>query len=148
VLCAAPHDLYPMIVDHDEIEALLAQTDRLVTETDDDASAAAPGSDAAAPRSMSSPRLSVDVSPKVTRILRVRVPVRVQLAARRMSIGQVRKLSLGMIIEFHKPVGDPLDLLINNRPVGKGDAVKVGERFGLRVSEIGDAATRIRSMGG
>jgi flagellar motor switch protein FliN/FliY len=65
-----------------------------------------------------------------------------------MSIGQVRKLSLGMIIEFHKPVGDPLDLLINNRPVGKGDAVKVGERFGLRVSEIGDAATRIRSMGG
>jgi flagellar motor switch protein FliN/FliY len=83
----------------------------------------------------------------VARILKIRVPVRVQLASRRMNIAKVRMLSVGTIIEFHKSIEEPLELLINNHPVGKGDAVKVDEHFGLRVSEVRDAATRIRSMG-
>lgn len=144
-MCAAPDGLCPMIVDQDEIQALLAQADDLAAEASEEA--AATESAAAAPPSPPPPRLLVNVSPEVARILRVRVPVRVQLASRRMSIAEVRRLSLGMIIEFHKGIDESLDLLINNHPVGSGDAVKVGEHFGLRVSEVRDAATRIRSMG-
>lgn len=92
------------------------------------------------------PPIAVD-SPEVARLLKIRVPVIVQLASRRMSIAAIRRLSLGMIIEFHKNVDEPLDLLINNRPIGRGVAVKVGEHFGLNITEIGDTATRIRSMG-
>ncbi len=140
-----------MIVDQDEIEALLAQADDLVAETGEEvhaAATAAPAPDAGAPATAPPPpQPSINVSSEVARILRIQVPARVQLASRRMSIAEVRKLSLGMIIEFHKAVDDPLDLLINNHPVGRGIAVKVGERFGLRVSEIRDAATRIKSMG-
>jgi flagellar motor switch protein FliN/FliY len=89
----------------------------------------------------------IDACPEVARILRIRVPAIVQLASRQMSISAVRKLSLGMIIEFYKGIDDPLELLINNHPIGKGEAVKVGEHFGLRVTEVRDAATRIKSMG-
>jgi len=129
-----------MIVDQDEIEALLAQAQDLAVEGDSPkpAPVAAP-----APPS----KRTVDASPELARILKIRVPAIVQLAARRMSISGVRKFSLGMIIEFYKGVDEPLELLINNRPVGKGEAVKVGEHFGLRITQIRDAATRIKSMG-
>ena len=150
-MCAAPDGVCAMIVDQDEIEALLAQADDLVTEAGEEANAAATAAsalEAGAPATAAPPpRPFINVSSEVARILRIQVPVRVQLASRQMSVAEVRKLSLGMIIEFHKAVDDPLDLLINNHPVGRGIAVKVGEHFGLRVSEIRDAATRIRSMG-
>ena len=135
-----------MIVDQAEIDALLAEADGLAAEAGDEASAVAPAVTTAEPTPPPPPRFR-NVSPELARILKIRVPVRVQLASRRMSIATVRRLSLGTIIEFRKPIEEPLELLINNHPVGKGDAVKVGEHFGLRVSEIRDAATRIRSMG-
>jgi flagellar motor switch protein FliN/FliY len=133
-----------MVVDHDEIEALLAQADGLAEETRTDS----PEPTQTAVRPPPASRRVAAVSPELARILKIQVPVIVQLASRRMSISAVRKLSLGMIIEFHKSVDEPLELLINNHPVGRGDAVKVGEHFGLRVTEIHDAQARIRSMGG
>jgi len=131
-----------MIVDQEEIEALLTQADSLVKEADQEVAQPAPP-----PPPRAAPAAVVASSPEVARILRLRVPVRVQLAACRMTISAIRRFSLGMIVEFHKSVDEPLDLLINNHPIGKGDAVKVGEHFGLRISQIRDTATRIRSMG-
>lgn len=135
-----------MIVDQDEIDALLAEADGLVAEATDEAGTIASPAVTATP-SAAAPAPLADVSPELARILRIRVPVRVQLASRYMNIAAIRGLSLGTIIEFYKSIEEPLDLLINNHPVGKGDAVKVEEHFGLRISEIRDAATRIRSMG-
>lgn len=136
-----------MIVDHNEIETLLSQAKNLAEEAQEDAST--PPSAAVDPVSAVTvrPRPVINAPPDVARLLRIRVPVIVQLADRRMSIADVRKLSLGMIIEFYKGIDDPLDLLINNHLAGKGEAVKVGEHFGLRISEIRDAVTRIKSMG-
>ena len=133
-----------MIVDQDEIEALLAQAGELAEEA---APLAAEPAEppVAEPEPVSHARVALP--PEVGRILKIRVPVIVRLASRWMPIAKVRKLSLGMIIEFHKHVDEPLELLINNHLVGKGDAVKANEHFGLRVSEIRDKATRIRSMG-
>jgi flagellar motor switch protein FliN/FliY len=134
-----------MIVDQDEINALLAEADGLAKELEDGTTAATSAEGIPVPPPP--PRPLLNVTPEVARILRIRVPVRVQLASRRMTVAEVRRLCLGTIVEFRKPVEEPLGLLINNHPVGRGHAVKVGERFGLRVSEIRDAATRIKSMG-
>ena len=81
------------------------------------------------------------------RTLRLRVPVIVQLACRMMPMGAVRDLAVGAIVEFDKPVDDPLDLLVNNHPIGRGICVKVGENFGLRITQICDARRRVLSMG-
>lgn len=86
-------------------------------------------------------------SPDIARILRIHVPVIVRLASRRMPVGTLRQLSPGVIVELGKPVDEPLELLINNHAAARGTAVKVGERFGLRITQIRDAATRIKSMG-
>jgi flagellar motor switch protein FliN/FliY len=133
-----------MIVDQDEINALLAQAEGLAREAGRDSPEPAPRPVPPPPPPLRPP---VDASPELTRTLKIRVPVIVQLASRRMSISAVRRLSLGTIIEFSKSVDEPLQLLINNRLAGTGDAVKVGEHFGLRVTQIRDAATRIKSMG-
>jgi len=85
--------------------------------------------------------------PQLARILRLQVPVIVQLAQRPMSIATVRNLSVGSILEFNKSVDEELDLLIANRCIGRGNCVKVGENFGLRINQICNKAQRIRSMG-
>lgn len=132
------------IIDQSEIDELLAQADNLATEAnevlEDQATAVLPEPNLAT--------FELPKDPDVRRILRIRVPVIVQLAKRVMPISAVRDLSVGAIIEFEKSVEDRLDLMINNRLVGHGSCVKVGENFGLRVMEIVDLAQRIRSMGG
>jgi flagellar motor switch protein FliN len=81
------------------------------------------------------------------RILRLEVPVIVKLAERKLTLGEVMRLGAGAIIEFSKSSDEPLELLVNNKPIGVGDAVKVGENFGLKITQIGDVREIIRSLG-
>jgi flagellar motor switch protein FliN/FliY len=81
------------------------------------------------------------------RILRLQVPVIVKLAERKLTLGEVMRLGAGAIIEFSKSSDEPLELLVNNKPIGVGDAVKVGENFGLKITQIGDVREIIRSLG-
>jgi flagellar motor switch protein FliN/FliY len=76
------------------------------------------------------------------------VPVIVKLAERKLLLSEVMRLGVGAIIEFIKSNDEPLQLLINNKPIGVGEAVKVGENFGLRITQIGDIKQIIQSLGG
>lgn len=79
----------------------------------------------------------LDGLPSYTRsLLRVEVPVSVTLAAKKQSVSQILELGAGSIIHFDKPCDEPLELEVNGRPVAQGEAVKVGEKFGLRVQSI------------
>src|SRR5881628_872171 len=84
---------------------------------------------------------------EVRRILKMHVPVIVKLAERKLTLAEVMRLGPGAIIEFIKASDEPLELLINNKAIGLGDAVKVGENFGLKINQIGDVKEVIRSMG-
>ena len=81
------------------------------------------------------------------RILRLEVPVIVKLAERRLMLSEVMRLGTGAIIEFFKSSEEPLELLINNKVIGVGETVKVGENFGLRITRIGDLKQVIQSLG-
>lgn len=84
---------------------------------------------------------------EVQRILRLSVPVIVKLAERRLSLSEVLRLGNGSILEFFKNFDEPLELMINNKVIGLGEAVKVGENFGLKITQIGDVKSVIKSMG-
>ncbi|RMF72044.1 MAG: hypothetical protein D6744_17210 [Planctomycetota bacterium] len=128
-----------MIIDQAEIDALLAQTNAFVDEVQ---------SDAQSPQAASEPEMNVDtLPPEIKRLLRLRVPVIVELARCRMSLANIRQLSLGRILEFSKPVNDSLEIRVNNRSIGEGEAVKVGENFGLRVTRIRTRSQRITALG-
>ncbi len=83
----------------------------------------------------------------VQSILKLRLPVIVRIGDRRMSLGEVMDLAPGAMLELPRPADEPLDLMVNNKLIGRGSAVKVGENFGLKVQMIGDAAERIRALG-
>jgi len=85
--------------------------------------------------------------PELARIMRLSVPVIVKLAERRLNLQEVMRLGNGSIIEFFKSFDEPLDLLINNKLIGQGEAVKVGENFGLRITHVGDVKAVIKSLG-
>lgn len=81
-------------------------------------------------------------------ILKIEVPVSVQIAARDMSFEEVLHLAPGAIIELPKLADEELEILVGGKPIGTGRAVKVGESFGIRVAYIGDLRKRIDAMAG
>jgi flagellar motor switch protein FliN/FliY len=87
------------------------------------------------------------VASDVRAILALEVPVIVRVGERVLTLGEVISLVPGAIIELAKHAEDELDLLVNNKQIGTGTAVKVGENFGLRISFIGDVRQRIAALG-
>lgn len=92
------------------------------------------------------PRSNGAAAPDLRRILSLRVPVIVKLAERRINLQEVLKLNTGSIIEFHKDSEDPLELMVNNKTIGIGVAVKVGENFGLKLTQIGDVRHIVQAL--
>ncbi|MBS0197821.1 MAG: FliM/FliN family flagellar motor switch protein [Planctomycetes bacterium] len=83
----------------------------------------------------------------MSRILTIDVPIVVRLGSCAMKVSDVTNLAPGSIIELPKRADAELDLLCNNKVIGCGTAVKVGENFGLRITYIGDIKHRIGAMG-
>ncbi len=133
-----------------EIDALLAQAEA-VSDEEKSAQAAAERQAARQEEDTEEPELvQADGSPvpeKVARILRLRVPLIVVLAERDMPVREILHISIGSIIEFEKPFDEELELLVNNQSIAFGQAVKVGENFGLRISRVADVKRRIDALG-
>jgi flagellar motor switch protein FliN/FliY len=87
------------------------------------------------------------MSADVASILRIEVPVIVRVASRRMKLAEIRRIAPGSIIEMPRSVDEDLELLVANKPLGVGRAVKIGDSFGLRVTAIGDVRQRITALG-
>lgn len=87
------------------------------------------------------------VPANMERIVHLEVPLVVLLGERTMHTSEVLALVPGAIIELPKNAEAELQLLVNNKPIGMGQAVKVGENFGLRITRIGDEAERLEALG-
>jgi flagellar motor switch protein FliN len=70
-------------------------------------------------------------------VLRLPVTLSVHVASRRMELKQLLALAPGSLITFNKACDELLDLYVNNQQYARGEAVKVGEKFGLKIDEIG-----------
>lgn len=69
-------------------------------------------------------------------LLKIRTSVRVTLASTRLSVRQILELAPGSLIQFQKAYDEPLDLEVGAQRVAQGEAVKIGEKFGLRITAI------------
>jgi flagellar motor switch protein FliN/FliY len=85
---------------------------------------------------------------ELARIMRLEVPLIVKLADRTLTLQEVMRLGPGAIIEFFKASDEPLELLVNNKAIALGETVKVGENFGLKITQVGDVKQVIKSLGG
>jgi len=97
--------------------------------------------------SESSETKSVPTPGDLKRILKISVPLIVVLAQTKMWMHNIVELAPGSVIEFDKSCDDPLLLLVNNRVIAEGEAVKVGENFGLRLTRVGSPKEIIANLG-
>ena len=83
----------------------------------------------------------------VDSIKKLEVPVIVVLGRRQLPVKDVVTLVPGAIIELPKNAEEDLELQVNNKVIGLGRAVKVGENFGIRLTYVGDLKGRIEALG-
>ena len=69
-------------------------------------------------------------------LLRIPVPVVVTLAEKRQVLGRIVEVGPGSIIQFDKSCEDLLELNVGGQAIAVGEAVKVGDKFGLRIASI------------
>lgn len=82
------------------------------------------------------PRDFKDLPPNTRSMLQVEVPVSVNLAGKKMRINEIVEIGPGAIITFDKACDDELEITVGNLPIAQGEAVKVGEKFGVRVQKM------------
>ena len=69
-------------------------------------------------------------------VMDVPVELTIELGRKTTKIGEVLRLGPGSILELNKANGEPLDVYVNNRLIARGEAVVVGERYGIRLTEV------------
>lgn len=69
-------------------------------------------------------------------LLDVPLQVTVELGRTNLSVREVLGLGAGSVVELEKLAGEPIDLLVNNRLIARGEVVVIDESFGVRVTEI------------
>ena len=77
----------------------------------------------------------------------IQVSLRVELGRTDMMIAEVLKLSPGQVVELDKLAGEPLDILINDTLLARGEVVVVDDKFGIRITSIIDPRSRVQAMG-
>jgi flagellar motor switch protein FliN/FliY len=79
-------------------------------------------------------------------ILDIPLTVTVELGRSKMLINDLLQLGQGSVVELTKLVGDPLEVLVNNKLVARGEVVVVNEKFGVRLTDIVTPMERVKSL--
>ena len=79
-------------------------------------------------------------------LLDVNLPVAIELGRTRMTIAQLLELGSGSIVELDKLAGDPVDILVNNKLLAKGEVVVIDEKFGVRITSLVSPRERLERL--
>jgi flagellar motor switch protein FliN/FliY len=85
-------------------------------------------------------------SQRLDLLLDVPLDIAVELGRTRLSIQDLLSLGPGSVIELDKVAGEPLDILVNDRLVARGEAVVVNDKFGVRITDIVSQSERIARL--
>ena len=77
-------------------------------------------------------------------LLDLRVPVSIELASTQRSIADILALGPGSVLELDRQTKEPVDILVGGMRLARGEIVHVGERYGIRITEIVDPEERVR----
>jgi len=79
-------------------------------------------------------------------LLDVPLSVTVELGRTRMTIQELLSLGPGSVVELDKVAGEPLDIVVNDRLVARGEAVVVNDKFGIRITDIVSKSERLARL--
>ena len=79
-------------------------------------------------------------------ILDIPLTVAVEIGRSKMLINDLLQLGQGSVIELTKLVGEPLEVMVNQKLVARGEVVVVNEKFGVRLTDIVSPMERVQSL--
>ncbi len=77
----------------------------------------------------------------------VPLQVSVEVGRSKILLKDLLRMGEGYVIELDKLAGEPLDLYVNSCLIAKGEAVMVGEKFGIRLTDVVNASERVKNLG-
>jgi flagellar motor switch protein FliN/FliY len=80
-------------------------------------------------------------------LLDIPMSVAVYVGSTKMAIRDLLQLAQGSVIELDKLAGEPMDVMVNNKLVARGEVVVVNEKFGIRLTDVVSAAERVQQLG-
>lgn len=106
-----------------------------------------PGSvGSAAADAMAAKVASSDKFVDINYLLDVSLHIMVEVGRKQAYIHQILGYDHGSVVELEKLVGEPLDLLVNNKRVARGEVVVVNEKFAIKITEILDPNDRLSQL--
>ena len=82
----------------------------------------------------------------LTLILDIPLRVAVELGRTKMVVNDLLNLGQGSVIELNKLAGEPMEVLVNDKLVARGEAVVVNEKFGVRLTDIISPTERVEQL--
>ena len=70
------------------------------------------------------------------RLSAVPVDLSVEIGRAHMSVGETLELREGSVVTLDRMAGEPVDLLVNGKPIARGEVVVIDEQFGLRLTQV------------
>ena len=74
------------------------------------------------------------------------VKLTVEVGGAEIKLRELLRINEGSVIELERLAGDPLDILANGTILAKGEVVMIGERFGIRFTEVVDPKERVQNL--
>ena len=82
----------------------------------------------------------------IERLLDVELDVIVRFGVTHVPLRDVVRMGVGTMIELNRAVDEPVELLVNSRPLARGEVVVVDGYYGVRITEIGPSSERVASI--
>jgi flagellar motor switch protein FliN len=92
------------------------------------------------------PPASGTVSPGIELLLDVELEASLRFGSREMPLGEILDLGPGDVVQLDRHVADPVDLIVGDKIVARGEVVLVNGNFGLRVTEVAAPRKRLESI--
>ena len=93
------------------------------------------------------PERELNQPPNLNFVLDIPLEVSVELGRAKILISDLLQLGQGSVIELTKLAGEPLEILVNQKLVARGEVVVINEKFGIRLTDIISPVERVKQLG-
>jgi flagellar motor switch protein FliN/FliY len=84
--------------------------------------------------------------PNLKFILDIPLQVTVELGRKRLLVHDLLQLSQGSVIELTKQIGEPFEVLVNQKLIARGEVVVINDKFGVRITDIISPMERVQQL--
>jgi flagellar motor switch protein FliN len=95
---------------------------------------------------MSADKPDAEKNDNLAVLMDVQLPVAIRFGETEMILEEIVKLGVGSVIELNSGIDQPVELVVNNRILARGEVVTVDGFYGVRITEITSAGERFKSL--